>query len=327
MRCFRENDYLGCCLNILFMASILSTVIGIIFVMLLFSMLSSTILELIAGFTSLRGKHLIKAIRGMIGSEGASQFIKHPFFRQLAAGSSENVTDNGKKVPLPSYISADTFSSVLLDMLEIDPSTDLKMKIESLPEGPQKQLAMFLYKKTGDDLVAMKKSLEDWYNEVMDRVTGAYKRHTQRYLLIIGFTVAVVFNVDILNVYGNLSTNASLSNQIADQAALFIGNTSRPDSLKLEGASIDSLSQKIQVLLSEDQIGALKAPLGLGWEWQENKFCFCACWSCAGFWVLKLAGWLTTALGISLGATFWFDALKKLVSIRNAGSASVAGSK
>jgi hypothetical protein len=144
----------------------------------------------------------------------------------------------------------------------------------------------------------------------MDRVTGAYKRHTQLYLLIIGFAVAVVFNVDILNVYGNLSTNASLSNQIADQAAMFIGNTSRPDSLKLEGTNIDSLSQKILVLLSEDQIGALKSPLGLGWEWQTGQYCFCACWSCAGFWLLKLTGWLTTALGISLGATFWFDALK-----------------
>ena len=304
------------------MASILSTVIGIIFVMLLFSMLSSTILELIAGYTSLRGKHLIKAIRGMIGSDGTSQFIKHPFFRQLAAGSSENVTDNGKKVSLPSYISAGTFSSVLLDILEIDPSSDLKLKIEALPEGPQKELAMFLYKKTGNDLVAMKKNLEDWYDEVMDRVTGAYKRHTQRYLLIIGFAVAVVFNVDILNVYGNLSTNASLSNQIADQAALFIGNTSRPDSLKLEGTDIDSLSQKILVLLSEDQIGALKSPLGLGWEWQTGQYCFCACLSCAGFWLLKLTGWLTTALGISLGATFWFDALKKLVSIRNSGAES-----
>lgn len=302
------------------MASILSTVIGIVFVMLLFSMLSSTILELIAGYTSLRGKHLIKAIRGMIGKEGTTEFIKHPFFRQLAAGSSENVTDNGKKVSLPSYISADTFSSVLLDMLEIDPSTDLKKTVNALPEGPQKELAVFLYKKTGDDLAAMKKSLEDWYDEVMDRVTGAYKRHTQRYLLIIGFAVAVVFNVDMLNVYGNLSANASLSNQIADQAALFIGNTTRPDSLKLDGANIDSLSQQIQFLLSEDQIGALKSPLGLGWEWQVKECCFCACWSCVGFWLLKLAGWFTTALGISLGATFWFDALKKLVSIRNSGA-------
>lgn len=302
------------------MASILSTVIGIIFIMLLFSMLSSTILELMAGYTSLRGKHLIKAIRGMIGREGTTEFIKHPFFRQLAAGSSENVTDNGKKVSLPSYISADTFSSVLLDMLEIDPSTDLKKTIEVLPEGPQKELAVFLYKKTGDDLAAMKKSLENWYDEVMDRVTGAYKRHTQRYLLIIGFAVAVVFNVDMLNVYGNLSANASLSNRIADQAALFIGNTTRPDSLKLDGANIDSLSQQIQFLLSEDQIGALKSPLGLGWEWQRDEICFCACLSCAGFWLLKLAGWITTALGISLGATFWFDALKKLVSIRNSGA-------
>ncbi len=309
------------------MASILSTVIGIIFVMLLFSMLSSTILELIAGYTSLRGKHLIKAIRGMIGKEGTTEFIKHPFFRQLAAGSSENVTDNGKKVSLPSSISADTFSSVLLDMLEIDPSTDLKKTIDALPEGPQKELAVFLYKKTGDDLAAIKKNLEDWYDEVMDRVTGAYKRHTQRYLLVIGFAVAVIFNVDMLNVYGNLSTNASLSNQIADQAAMFIGNTTRPDSLKLDGANIDSLSQQIQFLLSEDQIGALKSPLGLGWEWQVKECCVCACWSCAGFWLLKLAGWITTALGISLGATFWFDALKKLVSIRNSGAVPTGGSK
>jgi hypothetical protein len=100
----------------------------------------------------------------MIGSDGTSQFIKHPFFRQLAAGSSENVTDNGKKVSLPSYISANTFSSVLLDILEIDPSSDLKLKIEALPEGPQKELAMFLYKKTGNDLVALKKV---WKNGMM----------------------------------------------------------------------------------------------------------------------------------------------------------------
>jgi len=309
------------------MASILSTVIGIIFVMLLFSMLSSTILELIAGYTSLRGKHLLKAIRGMIGSDGASQFIEHPFFRQLAAGSSERVHDNGKKVSLPSYISAGTFCSILLDILEIDPSTDLKKKIDTLPEGPQKDLAVFLYKTTGDDLVALKKSLETWYDEVMDRVTGAYKRHTQLYLLVIGFSVAVVFNVDMLNVYGNLSTNASLSNQIADQAGVFVDSFERPTSPNLDSTDVARTQERIAELLGDDYIGALKSPLGLGWEWQSEQICACFCFNCIKFWALKLAGWLTTALGISLGATFWFDALKKLVSIRNAGSASSGGSK
>jgi hypothetical protein len=39
------------------------------------------------------------------------------------------------------------------------------------------------------------------------------------------------------------------------------------------------------------------------------------------WWLYKIIGWLTTALGVSLGATFWFEALKKLVSLRAAGPA------
>ena len=33
----------------------------------------------------------------------------------------------------------------------------------------------------------------------------------------------------------------------------------------------------------------------------------------------KFIGWLVIALAISLGSTFWFDILKQLINIRNAG--------
>ncbi|MEN9416177.1 MAG: hypothetical protein RLZ62_2481, partial [Bacteroidota bacterium] len=132
----------------------------------------------------------------------------------------------------------------------------------------------------------------------------------------------VVFNVDMLNVYGNLSTNASLSNQIADQAGVFVDSFERPTSPNLDSTDVARTQERIAELLGDDYVGALKSPLGLGWEWQSEQICACFCINCIKFWALKLAGWLTTALGISLGATFWFDALKKLVSIRNSSGGS-----
>ena len=296
------------------MISILSTVIGIVFVMLLFSLLASTILELIAGFLSLRGRHLIKAIRGMVGGETTEDFIHHPFFQQLSAGSQERTRVSGKKRALPSYINASTFSSILLDIMSIDSNTDLKAKIDSLPEGAPKKLAQFLYKQTNGELVELKKKVEEWYNEVMDRVSGAYKRNSQRWLVGIGLFVAVVFNVDVINIYHNLSINATLSNVIADQATTFVNTQAAPVAPNLDNPDIAAAKQKIGVLVNEN-IAALESPLGLGWDtvdWQKVNF---------KFWLYKLIGWFTTALGVSLGATFWFEALKKLVSLRATGPA------
>ncbi|MBL7828387.1 MAG: hypothetical protein JNJ57_17275 [Saprospiraceae bacterium] len=296
------------------MISILSTVIGIVFVMLLFSLLASTVLELIAGFLSLRGRHLIKAIRGMVGSGATEDFIQHPFFQQLAAGSREKTKVSGKNRSLPSYINAGTFSSILLDIMEIDNATDLEAKINSLPEGAPKKLAKFLYKQSNGDLSDLKKKVEEWYNEVMDRVSGAYKRNSQKWLVGIGLSLAVIFNADVINIYHNLSINATLSNMIADQATTFVNTQPAPVAANLENPDIAAARQKIGALVN-DNIAALESPLGLGWDAVD--------WNTVDpkFWLYKIIGWLTTALGISLGATFWFEALKKLVSLRATGPA------
>lgn len=299
------------------MISILSTVIGIVFVMLLFSLLASTVMELVAGYLSLRGRQLVKAIQGMIGSDAAQDFINHPFFQQLAAGSRERTKVAGKKRALPSYINATTFSSILLDNMSIDSKTDLESKINALPDGAQKKLALFLYKQTNGELVELKKKVEDWFNEVMDRASGAYKRNSQRWLITIGLIIAVLFNADVITIYHNLSINSTLSNMVADQATVFVNSQAAPTAPNLDNPDISAAKAKIGVLVNEN-IAALESPLGLGWDSID--------WSTvnARWWLYKVIGWLTTALGISLGATFWFEALKKLVSIRAAGPAPVA---
>lgn len=298
------------------MMAILSTIIGIVFVMLLFSLLASSILELIAGFLSLRGQQLVNAIRGMIGSGATDDFLVHPFFQQLAAGSKERTKIGGKKRALPSYISSGTFSSILLDMMEIDNRADLEAAIAGLPEGPSKKLAQFLYRQTNGELPEFKKKLEEWFNEVMDRASGAYKRTSQRWLVGIGLALAVVFNADVINIYHSLSINSTLSNFVADAATNYVNTQPAPTAPDLNNPDITAARQKIGTLVN-DNIAALESPLGLGWDtvnWQTMD---------GKWWLYKIIGWITTAIGISLGATFWFEMLRKMVSLRASGPSPV----
>ncbi len=72
--------------------------------------------------------------------------------------------------------------------------------------------------------------------------------------------------------------------------------------------------------LTVDLVGAT-SPLGLGWtdaEWEALKK------GTFKDWFLKLIGMILTTLAISLGAPFWFDILKQIINIRNAGTLNTA---
>jgi hypothetical protein len=285
--------------------ALITIVIGIVFVLLLFSLLATTVMELVAGLLSLRGKHLLDAVQDMIGS-AKSSFQRHPFYEQLTIGS--NMRAGGKA--LPSYLSAWNFSAILTDILEIQTSEDIGDKIEQVSNARLKKILQFIHRQTGDDLVAFKKKVEEWFNEVMDRASGAYKRKTRTYLFCIGLALALGFNVDVITVYHNLSVNTTLREFVANQATTFVNNNPRPS----DTLNPDYYAAKAKIgELVNDNIGAISSPLGLGWE-QVNPQQMDSKW-----WLYHLLGWFTTAMAISLGATFWFDLLRKLVGMRNSG--------
>ncbi|MEO6039452.1 MAG: hypothetical protein ABIQ93_13650 [Saprospiraceae bacterium] len=296
------------------MLAMLQVIIGLVFVMLLFSLLASTILEFIAGFLSLRGKRLLAAIQSMVGSNFSQDFINHPYFRQLSIGSRERARVGTVEETLPSYINAGTFSSILLDLLEIDTPDQLEARIEAMEDGPLKKLVRFLYRQAGGNVLVFKQKVEDWFNEVMDRASGTYKRSSQRWLFCIGLTIAIVFNADALMVYHNLSMSSTLREVVTEAAGNFVQNNPEPQAPNLDSANVDVAREQIGKLIN-DNIASLESPLGLGWT-EINRADMNIKW-----WLYRLIGWLTTALSISLGATFWFDILKKLINIRASGPA------
>jgi hypothetical protein len=297
------------------MLAMLQIVIGIVFILLLFSLLASTVMEFIAGWLSLRGRHLLKAIRTMLGNPFMEKFVQHAYFQQLAVGSRERSSSENGLTALPSYIETGAFSAILLDLLELDTDAEIVAKLETLPEGQLKDMLVFLYRQTGEDYLSFRKKIEEWYSAVMDRASGAYKRHSQRWLLGIGLAVAVVFNADTIHIYHNLSINSSLREAVASAAENYINNNPTPPApMNLDNPDVGEARQKIGKLVNEN-IAAFESPLGLGWDtvdWTKMD---------GKWWLYKLMGWLVTAIGVSFGASFWFELLKKLINIRNAGPA------
>lgn len=60
--------------------------------------------------------------------------------------------------------------------------------------------------------------LQTWFDDSMDRVGGWYKRQVQVILFIIGLSLAILFNVDIIQISGKLSTDKDARDQLVKMA-------------------------------------------------------------------------------------------------------------
>jgi hypothetical protein len=112
---------------------VIDVAIGLSFVFFLLSVIASAISEFFAGVLKLRGKTLLKGIKGMVGDvEIAAKVFEHPLVRtdgtkktqrQMEEGD-EKVTWLAKLLKIehkPSYVSAENFARALLAVAKEHP--------------------------------------------------------------------------------------------------------------------------------------------------------------------------------------------------------------
>jgi hypothetical protein len=80
-------------------------------------------------------------------------------------------------------------------------------------------------------LDAVRKNLEAWYDDGMDRVSGWYKRSTQKIVLIIALVVAGVLNVNTITIAHYLYRDETLREAIVSAAEKSTAEMSYPDAL------------------------------------------------------------------------------------------------
>ena len=218
------------------------------------------------------------------------------------------------KTDFPSYIPSRTFAAALLGLEEaavISKGVDVRKgmrklgdSIEAIPSKPVQQALGALLTNAQGDAIAFRHSVEQWYDDQMERVSGWYRKRIQKVLWVIAFVLALALNADALQVAKRLWVDPSQRAAIVNQAQ----NTT--------AKSTDGENPA-------DKLGSLQIPLG--WHLASGRhdpqgFPIYEKPSMAWALLAKLLGLILTTIAISFGAPFWFDTLSKLARLRNSGA-------
>lgn len=174
----------------------------------------------------------------------------------------------------PAYITASAFSDTIIHMLA-DRGTGatnmekigfaLKMNTYLIQPKTLKNISNLYDNALGDEVV-FRQNLNGWFNETMDRCNGWYKRKLQSVLFILGFIVALAFNVDSIQIAKILVRDKDSRNKMVDMGIAIAKDTARYDAL-LHGDTgfaknvLDTGYNRLQRDLADAD-----AVIGLGWN-------------------------------------------------------------
>jgi hypothetical protein len=235
-----------------------------------------------------------------------------------------------------------TLAQIRLGVAAISVSQpQLKQALSSLLNGVEE------YVSQGESVLARaRQNLEQWFDDGMARLSGWYKRRSQKLAFMIGILVAIALNADTLQLAQTLWREPLMRQSLAAQADAFAKQN--PD-----GIPIPTAQQ-----LSEMQIQFAEINIPVGWigtplptdadgavSMADTTYKLCTltpkstvelyglrvanqCYPIVNApqlkdltgWLLKLVGLLASGIAAAQGAPFWFDILKKIINVRTSGS-------
>ena len=300
----------------MFGTAILDVSIGIVFIFLLASIVASAIREGIEAWLKTRASHLEAGLREVLNDPAGNGLVQdlynHPLISSLYSGdyspnpklqSGSPWRISGRN--LPSYIPSANFAIALMDMAARGPKSDAGISTAPLTldsiranvgtiENPEVRRALLIAIDTANgEFAKAQANLEGWYNSVMDRVSGWYKRSTQNILLALGLVIAVSFNISTVRIADTLYNDKSVRDMVVASAEKQAGSTPIP---------------YVNAVKDLRDLNVL-----VGWPQTRQEIAQELC----DHWFADISGWILTAFAVSFGAPFWFDMLNRLIVIRS----------
>ena len=310
------------------MLQTLDVALGLSFIFFLFSVLVSTTSEMILSWSNARGKMLWKAVAHML-PEGMrnntlvplDDFVQHP----LMAAMHRNPPGDSSIKNFPSYLSNTQFSQVLMDILETKGTgagaetrwEQVRAGINRLDEGaggPLQALSRDAERNLlpGQEPTGVFQFLVgQWFEAMMDRSTGWYKRMTQVWNFSIGLALAIACNLNVIAATRALSTNDELRTAFVQKA-----EASVQAQTELATKMGVTESQEARALFNEAVKEISSAGFPVGWNtttadaWRKHPI---------STFFESILGWLMAGAAAALGAQFWFDLMKKIINMRGTG--------
>ncbi len=308
----------------MFSSVILDVAIGLIFCFLTVSLVASAVLEALSSVMTWRSKDLRQGIQQMVNDPGftglALDLYQHAAINPRGSLTGAALAQNKNAVDLarpPAYIASAQFAAALMDILGLSTagqpvpvlqaSVDAKLQVAN----PQiHALVSGIVQRAGGDLTIIKTELAAWFDNAMDRLSGAYKRKTQLVSFLVALILSATLNIDSIRVAHELWNHPALAEglKLPPEVAPPAPNdgSAAPVTGTKAGANTNAQAgaRMIQIL---DQ------HLPIGWQTDTSPA------HDAWYWFAMLFGWLITAVAALFGAPFWFDTLQSIVRLKGAG--------
>lgn len=319
--------------------STLNVAIGLFFIYLLLSLLISEIQEFLASsIFDWRAKNLYRSIQFILGDSATELLYQYPLIKSWK-DYKQRVNKNSVG---PSYIPNSTFALALISVIieksgvqpEINSLTidDFILAIDSEEikqffDPDQIKLFKILAIKTknqaGDtaNFEALETAISDWFQQSMTRASGVYKRQVKLITLTIGFLVAMGLNADTLNITNRLFQEPILQENLSQSINIILTNNLNSPLNNCLNSDAD-LTKNCQDLTENFLYSYLFdfSSLPLGWDQSNLNQQFNSGENIVIQLFKVIMGWGLTAIAISMGSSFWFDLLNKLINVRNTGS-------
>jgi hypothetical protein len=131
----------------------------------------------------------------------------------------------GARRSLPSYISARSFGEAVIDLLVPDAAgrttmTTIQDSLKKLPADlPFTTSLQSLATNAANDISRFRTSIENWYDDHMDRVSGWYKRHVAKITIAVGAILVILLNINTITIGRTLYSNSVVSSAVSTVAA------------------------------------------------------------------------------------------------------------
>jgi hypothetical protein len=308
------------------LSTILEVVLGLIVFFYILSLIVQAVTGKIDEWMAYRAKDLEEVLRDMLTSaDNASEVDKlalsfqklknNPLIQNLvprppawSVRPQSNVQDTVKhslqnlnntdkpdddNAQLPDRIPAKTFALALFNTLVPENKDEgnieeVREAVELLPDGETKTALLALIDASNKSIKDAREKVEDWFNDGMTRVSALYRVHTRRISFVIALILVVLVDADTIAVTQRLWDEPALRAAISAEAQMIIDN----------GGSTADVTARLE------DLNALDFPVFI--LWQNNN------WQDINNWLHRLPGWTITWFALSLGASFWYDMMKRL---------------
>ncbi len=270
----------------MFGSSVLEVAIGLTFCYGTVALIVATLQEALAAAFRLRANTLLAGIKSMLNDprfDALAQMVyAHPLVNPHSDG---NPVDERHLAARPSYIEPAHFAIALVDSIQKVPGDFARLgaDIDAIRDPQVRRALHALHARAAGDLERFQLLVAGWFDNAMERVSGAYKRRQLLISLLISLLLAILFNIDSINLFRTLWQQPQLAAHIGGAPGALDAETLR-------------------------QLWALP----IGWESFPPVL--------DAAFALQAAGWLITAATTLFGAPFWFDLLQRAVQLRGTGA-------